>query len=504
MADQHVLVTGASGYIGGRLVPALLAAGHRVRCLARTPSKLDDVAWRDRVEVVAGDVTDPGAVRAALEGIDAAYYLVHSMGGTADFATQDRRAAEAFRDAAADADVGRIVYLGGLGDDEPGLSSHLDSRHEVGRLLADGPVPVTELRAAVIIGSGSASFEMLRNLVEVLPAMVTPKWVHTRCQPIAIRDMLHYLVAAIDEPDAAGRVLEVGGPDVLTYLDMMRVYAELAGLRRRLVVPVPVLTPRLSSLWVGLVTPLPSGLARPLVESLSAEVVVRDHAVDEVLPHACLAFRDAVALALQRVEDLEVSTRWSGADLPGRSPADPLPSDPEWAGGTMLADVQEAWSPAPPEAVFATVRGIGGGRGWYVANWLWALRGWLDILVGGIGLRRGRRHPDDLRVGDALDFWRVEAYEPPRLLRLRAEMRLPGEAWLEWRVVPDDESSSTAGATLHQRALFHPRGLWGRAYWYAVLPFHALIFGRLCDALAEAATANPSSSPSPSRAISRR
>ena len=487
MASQTVLVTGATGYIGGRLVPELLAAGHTVRCLARTPSKLDDLGWRADVEVVRGDVTDADSLAEALAGVDAAYFLVHSMGSTPDFAAHDRRAAETFRDAAAAAGVRQIVYLGGLGDDGPGLSSHLDSRHEVGQVLAAGSVPVTELRAAVIIGSGSASFEMLRNLVEVLPAMVTPKWVRTRCQPVAIRDMLHYLVAAIDEPAAAGRVLEVGGPDVLTYLDMMRVYAEIAGLPKRLVVQVPVLTPRLSSHWIGLVTPLPAGLAKPLVESLSTEVVVHDHAIDEVLPHRCLPFREAVALALQRVEHLEVDTRWSGADLPGHSPADPLPSDPDWAGGTMFADVQAAATAASPDAVFRTVSGIGGRRGWYVANWLWSIRGWMDRAVGGIGLRRGRRHPDDLRVGDALDFWRVEAYEPSSLLRLRAEMRLPGEAWLEWRIEAHDADDPSAGCTLHQRALFHPRGLWGRLYWYSVLPFHALIFGRLCHALADAA-----------------
>jgi uncharacterized protein YbjT (DUF2867 family) len=491
-------VTGATGYIGGRLVPEVLQAGHTVRCLARTPSKLDDLAWREQVEVVRGDITDRAAVADACAGIDAAYFLVHSMGGTADFAAHDRTAAATFRGAATDAGVRRIVYLGGLGDDGPGQSSHLDSRHEVGTILADGPVPVTELRAAVIIGSGSASFEMLRNLVEVLPAMVTPRWVTTRCQPVAIRDMLHYLVAAIDEPHAAGRVLEVGGPDVLTYLDMMRVYAEIAGLPKRLVVQVPVLTPRLSSHWIGLVTPLPAGLAKPLVESLSTEVVVHDHAIDEVLPHECLPFREAVARALQRVEHLEVSTRWSGADLPGHSPADPLPSDPDWAGGTMLADVQEAHSTALPDAVFRTVSGIGGKRGWYVATPLWAIRGWMDRAVGGVGLRRGRRHPDDLRVGDALDFWRVEAYEPSTLLRLRAEMRLPGEAWLEWRIEPTDPADPAAGCTLHQRALFHPRGLWGRAYWYSVLPFHALIFGRLCHALADTAAAAPPASAVPS------
>jgi hypothetical protein len=344
-------------------------------------------------------------------------------------------------------------------------------------------VPVTELRAAVIIGSGSASFEMLRHLTEVLPVMVTPRWVTTRCQPIAIRDVLHYLVAALETPEARGRVIEIGGPDVVTYEEMMRTYAEVAGLRRRLVVRVPVLSPRLSSLWVGLVTPLPAGLARPLVEGLSTEVVVRDGHGAELLPHRTLPFRESVELAVRRVEGLQVPSRWSDASLPGRSPADPHPSDPDWAGGTLLSDEQSTGCRAPAEEVFATVAGIGGRRGWYVADWLWSIRGWIDVALGGVGMRRGRRHPDELRVGDALDFWRVEAHDAPRLLRLRAEMRPPGEAWLEWRVEPGDDG----GSVLHQRALFHPRGLLGRLYWYALVPFHALIFARLCRRLADAA-----------------
>lgn len=481
---MQILVTGATGYIGGRLVPELLSAGHRVRCLARTPAKLDDEAWRDQVEVVEGDLTDGASVRAALEGVEGAYFLVHSMGGAADFAAEDRRVATTFRDAAADAGVDRIVYLGGLGDDDdPTLSPHLSSRHEVGRVLADGPVPVTELRAAVIIGSGSASFEMLRSLVEVLPVMVTPKWVQNRCQPIAIRDVLAYLVAVVDHPDAAGRVLEVGGPDVLTYADMMRTYAQVAGLRRRMLVSVPVLTPSLSSLWIGLVTPLPVGLARPLVESLVNEVVVRDRPITDVVDHQPMGFSRALELALRRVADLDVLTRWSDAGLPRTTAADPLATDPDWSGGRMLVDEQQVRTTAAVPDVFRVVEGIGGRRGWYVTPILWSARGFIDKLVGGVGMRRGRRHPDRMSVGDAVDFWRVEAIERPTLVRLRAEMRLPGEAWLEWRV--DDEGDGRT--CLRQRALFHPRGLLGRAYWYALVPFHVLIFKRMCQRIAGAA-----------------
>jgi uncharacterized protein YbjT (DUF2867 family)/uncharacterized protein YndB with AHSA1/START domain len=408
------------------------------------------------------------------------------MGSADAFDEADRAAAENFARAARAAGVGRIVYLGGLGrDDDPSLSRHLASRHEVGRLLGDGRVPVTELRAAVIIGSGSASFEMLRYLVEVLPVMVAPRWVENRCQPIAIRDVLRHLVAAAVEPGHGHQVVEIGGPDVLTYRQMMQVYAEVAGLPRRVIVRVPFLTPRLSSLWVGLVTPLPANLAKPLVESLINEVVVTRPPADPGVAGEPLSFRAAVELALQRSASLQVETRWSDASLPGRSPADPLPTDPDWAGGSLLVDEQEVTSAAPAPAMFAAVAGIGGARGWYVAPWLWRARGWLDALVGGVGMRRGRRHPDRLWVGDALDFWRVEEVQPDELVRLRAEMRLPGEAWLEWRIRPE----AGGGSELVQRAIFAPRGLTGRAYWYALLPFHALIFGRLAGRLAEAAEA---------------
>lgn len=486
VSPAPVLVAGATGYIGRRLVSDLVAAGHRVRCLARTPEKLDAEPWRDRVEVVVGDVLDLDSLAPAFAGVGAAYYLVHSIGADPEWEARDRLAAENFRDAAAAAGARQIIYLGGLGDDAGGaLSPHLASRHEVGNILGSGTVPLTELRAAVVIGSGSASFEMLRHLVEVLPIMTTPRWVETRVQPIAVSDVLAYLTGVLDNPDAYGRVFEVGGADVLTYREMMHLYAEVAGLRRRVILPVPVLSPRLSSLWVGLVTPLPVDLARPLIDSLVNEVVVRDPAIDTVVPHQPMGTREAIELAMQRVSELEVSTRWTDAELFGRSPADPIPTDPRWAGATVFVDEQRVSTAADPDAVYAQFTALGGETGWLVGNWLWSIRGLFDLAIGGIGLRRGRRHPTDLRVGDVVDFWRVEALEPGRHLRLRAEMRLPGEAWLEWRC----NDRGDGGTVLEQRALFRPRGLAGRAYWYAVAPFHLFLFGPLARRLARDAAA---------------
>lgn len=484
-----VLVAGATGYVGRRLVPELLARGHRVRCMARRPEELDAEEWVDRVEVVRADVLAPDTLETAFREVRAAYYLIHSIGATPDWHERDRRAAANFRSAADAAGTCQLVYLGGLGDGSAGaLSPHLASRHEVGEVLASGSVPVTELRAAVVIGSGSASFEMLRHLTEVLPAMVCPRWVDTRCQPIGIRDLLVYLVGVLDHPGARGRVVEVGGADVVTYREMMRQYAEVVGLRRRLVVPVPVLSPRLSSLWIGLVTPLPPALARPLVDSLVNEVVVTDDLARRLVDHEPMTCRQAIELAVRRVADLEVATSWADAQLYGATPADPMPSDPLWSGGTVLEDEQRATSSAAADELFQVIEGVGGRRGWPSADWMWRLRGLADQIVGGIGLRRGRRHPDRLRVGDVLDFWRVEALERPApdrpgVLRLRAEMKVPGEAWLEWRVTP----TPSGGALLQQRARFHPRGLWGRAYWYALLPFHRVVFGPMARSLAEQA-----------------
>ncbi len=471
----RVLVAGATGYIGRRLVTELVAAGHAVRCLARTPGKLDAEPWRDHVEVVAGNVLDRASLDAAFRDVDAAYYLVHSIGSETDWQTRDRLAAENFRDAAGRAGVEQIIYLGGLGDDAGGtLSSHLASRHEVGRVLGAGPVPLTELRAAVVIGSGSASFEMLRHLVEVLPVMTTPRWVETRVQPIAVRDVLAYLTGVLGNRAAYKRVFEIGGTDVVTYRGLMDLYASVAGLRKRVILPVPVLSPRLSSLWVGLVTPIPADLARPLIDSLVNEVVVHDHAIDRVVSHQPMGCLEAIELALQRVGELDVSTRSTDAELYGRSPADPIPTDPEWAGATVLVDRQVVHTSAAPEALYREICALGGARGWLVNGWLWIIRGWLDLLTGGVGMRRGRRHPTELRVGDVVDFWRVEALEPARLVRLRAEMRLPGDAWLEWSITSDPAST-----VLVQRALFQPRGLSGRVYWYAVAPFHRFVFGPL-------------------------
>lgn len=481
-------VIGATGYVGGRLVPELLADGHRVRCLARTPGKLDQVPWRGEVEVVEADVLDQRSLESGFVGLDAVYYLVHAMGHARDFQEADRTGARNTGDAAANAGVKHLIYLGGLGEDDPdALSHHLASRHEVGTVLASGTVPVTELRAAVIIGSGSASFEMLRHLVEVLPAMVCPRWVtRTRCQPIAIADVLRYLVAALQVSSDRNRIIEIGGPEVVTYREMMQRYAAVAGLRRRVVIPVPLLTPRLSSHWVNLVTPLPIGLARPLVDSLCNDVVVggdgRDMALlSEVRP---LSLDEGLRNALSHVKDLNVSTSWMDSASTGTS-ALPMPQDPSWAGGTVFEDVRSKSTAASPLEVFATVSGIGGRRGWYVANGLWAVRGWVDKLLGGVGMRRGRRHPDELRVGDALDFFRVEVCDPSGLLRLRAEMKLPGKAWLEWRVSPAKDGHG--GTTLEQRARFHPRGIAGRLYWWALLIPHAVIWRQLLKRVVESA-----------------
>ncbi|MFJ9855738.1 SDR family oxidoreductase [Streptomyces sp. NPDC101150] len=486
---DRCLVTGATGYIGGRLVPELLDAGYRVRCLARSPEKLRDHPWAGRAEVVRGDVTDAATVRPAMDGIDVAYYLVHALGAGSRFEETDRRAARIFGEQARAAGVRRIVYLGGLTPadvPEGELSPHLRSRAEVGHILLASGVPATVLRAAVIIGSGSASFEMLRYLTERLPVMVTPSWVRTRIQPIAVRDVLRYLVGAARMPDEVSRAFDIGGPDVVTYLDMMRHYAALSGLPRRLIVPVPVLTPRLSSYWVGLVTPVPQAIARPLTESLRYEVVCREHDIARYVPDRPgrpVPFPSALSLALQRVREAKVTTRWSSAAVPG-APSDPLPTDPDWAGGSLYTDRRELAVDASPDALWRVIEAIGGDNGWYSFPLAWAVRGWLDRLIGGVGLRRGRRDADRLRVGDSLDFWRVEEIEPGRLLRLRAEMRLPGLAWLEMRV----EHGASGGARYRQRALFHPHGLLGHAYWWSVSPFHTVVFGGMARNIAQAAT----------------
>jgi uncharacterized protein YbjT (DUF2867 family)/uncharacterized protein YndB with AHSA1/START domain len=472
-----VLVTGATGYIGGRLVPWLLAAGWRVRCAVRAPEKLAARPWMadPRVSVVAVDLGDPAALAAAMRGCGAVYWLVHSLVVAGrDFHAEDERLARSCAAAAATAGVGRIIYLGGLGETGPGLSEHLASRQAVEAALADGPVPVTTLRAAVILGSGSASFEILRYLVERLPAMVTPKWVRTECQPIAVRNVLHSLVAVLGHDGTRGQTLDIGGPDVVSYRELMQVMAEELGLRRRLIVALPVLTPRLSSWWIHLVTPVDSRLARPLAEGLRNRVVCRDDRAQRLMPQELLGVRAAIRLALGRIGAGAVETSWSDAG--------PMPGDPDWAGGTVFRDVRRRLVAAPPAAVFAACCRVGGAHGWYATDWLWRLRGALDRVVGGPGLRRGRRDPVRLGVGDAVDFWRVTALEPDRRLELTAEMRLPGEARLEFTV-----ETAPGGARLVQTARFRPRGLGGLLYWYAVLPLHALVFPRLAAGIARAA-----------------
>jgi uncharacterized protein YbjT (DUF2867 family) len=444
--------------------------------VARDPGKLDDVPWREEAEVVRADVTDAESVAHAVDGQDVVYYLVHSL-HQRDFVNIDREAARTVANAATDAR--RIVYLGGITPDTEDLSPHLRSRKEVGQIFLDSAVPAIVLNAAIIIGSGSASFEMLRYLTERLPAMITPRWVHNRIQPIAVRDVLHYLVHAAAVDSNVNRAFDIGGPDVLTYLEMMRRYAVVAGLPRRVVVPVPVLTPWLSAQWVNLVTPVPRSIAVPLIESLVHEVVVRDQDVVAYLPcppAGATHYERAIELALKRIRDADVPTRWSDAS----APSDPLPTDPDWAGGSLYTDHRRRAVNASPQEVWRVVEGIGGENGWYAFPLAWALRGWIDTLMGGVGLRRGRRDAARLRVGDSLDFWRVEEVQPPRLLRLRAEMRLPGLAWLEMRVDRDAEGRTV----FRQRAVFHPHGLAGHVYWWGVSPFHALVFGGMARKIA--------------------
>ena len=488
MVDQEdtapVVVTGATGYVGGRLVPELLDAGYRVRCVARRAVALDDRPWRNDVEVVEADLAVPDQVEAALKGAQAAYYLVHSMASSEAFEQMEQEMAEVFVEAAERADLERVVYLGGLGHDAEKHSAHLASRHRVGEILAAGRTPVVELRAAVIIGSGSASFEMLRSLVEVLPVMVVPRWVSlTRCQPIAIEDVLGHLVYAMGRDEMLGEIFEIGGPEELTYREMMNVYAEVAGLRRRLIMPVPVLTPRLSSHWVNLVSPLPIQLARSLIDSLTSDVVVGERSIERIGRRPSLDIRQAVGRALERVRDLELPTRWTDASGTSRtnSPAGPAPGDPSWSGGRVLGDERVQTSRATPDELMDVVRSVGGDTGWFTFNRLWALRGLTDKMIGGVGLRRGRRHPTELRIGDTVDFFTVVEFDG-RSLRLLAEMRLPGHAWLEWTV-----SEGPDGTQVRQRALFVPRGLLGRLYWYVLIPPHVLIFSRMLRGIVAAA-----------------
>lgn len=485
---MHVLVTGATGYVGGRLVPRLLGRGHTVRVFVRDPERVRSRPWADDVEVARGDMGDGASIRDALQGVDAAFYLVHAMGGDDDFAVTDRRWAGGFVEAARSIGwSGRVVYLGGLlpADDGSGPpSKHLTSRAEVGAILRDG-LPTLEFRAGPVIGSGSASFEMVRYLTERLPAMIAPKWIRNPVQPVGIRNVLVYLCEGLERSDATG-IVEIGA-EPLTFREMMLQYAEVRGLRR-LIVPVPVLAPSLAARWVGLVTPIPNGLAVPLVEGVVQPVLADTTRARELFPDVePMAYRDAVELALQRTWEGRVVTRWSGAL--GAAPAYRF-EDSEG----MVREVRTRRVRAEPEAVYRAFASLGGRRGWRVWEPLWAVRGVLDQLVGGPGLRRGRRHPVDLEPGEAVDFWRVEEARAPELLRLRAEMRVPGRAWLQWEAVAEG-----AGRTrLVQTASFVPSGLLGVLYWYSLYPVHRFIFSDLVDAVvADAEAGRPAPSPPP-------
>jgi uncharacterized protein YbjT (DUF2867 family) len=472
---MRILVVGASGYIGGRLVPILSASGHELVLMSRDSRSLE--ARFPQATVVTADLLDPETLPSGLERIDVAYYLAHSMGsGERRFADRDREAARNFALAAKQAGVSRLVYLGGLGDDSTDLSPHLASRHETGVQLAAHGVPVTEFRAAVIIGSGSASFEILRHLTERLPIMITPRWVATRCQPIGIADVLDYLLGALDHPEVTG-IVELGGPDILSYGDMMRAYARIRGLHR-LMIPVPVLTPRLSSYWVSLISPVPAGIARPLIEGLRNEVIVRDPRPAAAFGINPIPYVEALARAVDRTEPDGVESTWFDAVVA----ADRASLSSVVSRDGMIVERRERAVAASPERIFAEVERLGGAGGWPYANVLWRIRGLVDRLVGGVGMRLGRRQPDLLRVGDALDFWRVEEIRRPTVLRLRAEMKVPGRAWLQYEVSPID-----GGSRLVQSAFFEPKGLPGLVYWYALYPVHGLIFRGTVRALAERA-----------------
>jgi uncharacterized protein YbjT (DUF2867 family) len=468
-----ILLTGASGYVGGRLLRALRQSGYPVRCLARRPeflaSRLDP-----GTEAVGGDVLDAATLPAACAGVHTAYYLVHSMGSGGDFVEQDRRAAHNFGAAARRAGVRRIIYLGGLGDHTTRLSTHLRSRHETGTALRDSGIPVTELRASIILGSGSLSFELIRSLVERLPIMLCPRWVRTLAQPIGIEDVLAYLLAAIDLPAGQDGIFEIGGADRVSYAGIMQEYARQRGLRRWMV-PVPLLTPRLSSLWLGLTTPVYARVGRKLIESVEHDSTVHDDRALRVFTIRPMGLREAVQRAMLKEDQEYATTRWSDAISSAGMPR-------SWGGmrfGTRLVDSRTVHVAAPPAAAFAAIRRVGGAIGWYYADWLWRLRGLIDLWAGGVGMRRGRRHPEELAVGDTVDFWRVESYEPNQRLRLAAEMKLPGRAWLEFDVQPE-----AGGAIIRQTAIFDPVGLLGLAYWYGIYPLHARVFAGMLRGLA--------------------
>lgn len=474
-----ILVTGATGYVGGRLLPALAAAGCRLRCLVRRPEFLA-ARLPAGVAIVKGDCLEPDSLPAAMEGVHTAYYLIHSMGSGGNFEEQERRSALNFGAAARAAGVKRIIYLGALGDPDSNLSEHLRSRRATGEILRSSGVPVLEFRASIIIGSGSLSYELIRALVERLPIMICPKWVRVVAQPIAIEDVIAYLVEARNLPEAGSTIFEIGGADRVSYGDLMREYARQRGLRR-VMIAVPFLTPRLSSLWLGLVTPLYARIGRKLIEGVRYGTVVNDDSASRVFAVRPMGLSQAIRRSLDNEDREFAATRWSDALSSVGEPA-------TWGGvrfGTRLVDSRVAHIKASRADAFTPIRMIGGERGWYYGNWMWWLRGFMDLLVGGAGVRRGRRHPEDVVVGDTIDFWRVEAYEPDHLLRLQAEMKLPGRAWLEFEV--EDEQG---GSSIRQTAVFDAVGLSGLLYWYLLYPAHILVFSGMLRSIARQGVAH--------------
>ena len=472
--NRLILLTGATGYVGGRLLKMLELRGFRIRCMARNPEILIPRAGQS-TEVVEGNVLDINSLQVALKGVSVAYYLVHSMGSEGSFEENDRKAAHNFGKIAKAAGVERIIYLGGLGNEEEDLSPHLSSRQEVGKILRQYSVPLLEFRASVVIGSGSLSFQLIRSLVERLPIMITPKWVQVSAQPIAIEDLIEYLEAALFVLDSGCRIYEIGGADQVSYADIMRIYGSCRNIGVRMI-PVPVLSPYISSLWLGLITPLYARIGRKLIESIVHPTVVRDESALKVFNIQPMGVDDAISRALVNEDKEFAETRWS----------DSLSSSGEmlsWFGvsfGSRLIDSRTVQLNMPPTLTFKPIQRIGGDTGWYAWNWLWQLRGFLDLLVGGVGMRRGRAHSEILRVGDTVDFWRVEEHDPNHFLRLAAEMKLPGRAWLEFEVSGDDFSS-----TIRQTAIFDPVGLLGLIYWYALYPLHQLVFAGMLRGIAD-------------------
>ena len=483
----RIALTGATGYVGGRLAPRLLASGHTLNCLVRSRQKLESRHWSNDPNVSAFEVDlfDQDSMTESLKGCDVAYYLVHSMQSSRDYARQDDLLATNFAQAAEAAGVKRIIYLGGLGETGDGLSTHLTSRRQVESALQATSIPVTTLRAAMIIGSGSASFEILRYLVERLPIMITPKWVSTESQPISVIDVLHYLEACLTCPDSTGRTIDIGGSSIITYRELMKIMAKALGLRSRFVIPVPFLTPRLSSYWIHFVTPVSARIAQPLAEGLSNRVVCRDDQAQRLFNHEPLDPGEAIRRALQHESSNEVMTSWMDA---GR-----VPGDPDWSGGKVFIDQRSATVDADTQSIYEAIRIIGGGHGYYASDWLWHVRGFMDKALGGPGLRRGRRDQRELAFGDALDFWRVLHADPGRRLTLFAEMKLPGTATLEFDIEPPRTPGESP--TLVQVARFRPRGLLGLLYWYSIKPLHGIVFTGMLNGIKREAESQAASAP---------